>query len=138
MAEAQDWNSNIIAEFRANQGRIGGQFEGAPMLLLHSIGAKSGAERVNPLMYQATNAGLAVFASKAGADSNPDWYYNLLAHPDVRIEVGTEALDVHARVADADERAVVWAAQKRAYPGFADYERKTSRVIPVVILETRS
>ncbi|MDQ2838773.1 MAG: nitroreductase family deazaflavin-dependent oxidoreductase [Actinomycetota bacterium] len=135
MADAEDWNSKIIAEFRANEGRVGGQFEGAPLLLLHSTGAKSGAERVNPMMYQSTNAGLAVFASKAGADSNPDWYYNLVANPAARIEVGTETLDVRARVVDGDEREVIWSAQKRDYPGFAEYENKTSRVIPVVLLE---
>lgn len=134
---AEDWNSKIIAEFRANEGRVGGQFEGAPLLLLHSIGAKSGIERINPMMYQSTNAGLAVFASKSGADSNPDWYYNLLAHPDASVEVGTQKLEVHARVLEGDERDVIWAAQKRAYPGFADYETKTSRLIPVVLLEIK-
>ncbi|MGI8667532.1 MAG: nitroreductase family deazaflavin-dependent oxidoreductase [Jatrophihabitans sp.] len=133
---AEDWNAKIIAEFRANEGRVGGQFEGSPLLLLHSIGARSGVERVNPMAFQATNAGLAVFASAAGADKNPDWYHNLLAHPDVRIEVGVETLDVHARVVDdPDEREVIWAAQKRDYPGFADYESMTSRVISVVLLE---
>ncbi len=137
MTAAADWNSKIIAEFRENDGKIGGNFEGAPMLLLHSTGAKSGAERVHPMMYQSTDAGLAVFASKAGADTNPDWYHNLRAHPDTKIEVGTEIRNVHARVADPDEREVIWTAQKRAYPGFADYERKTSRVIPVVVLEPR-
>lgn len=137
MAEAQDWNSKIIAEFRANSGRVGGQFEGAPLLLLHSTGAKSGAERVNPMMYRPVEGGLAVFASKAGADSNPDWYHNLLANPSARIEIGTETREVRARVAEPAEREEIWQAQKQDYPGFADYEAKTSRVIPVVILEAK-
>ena len=132
-----DWNDKIIAEFRANQGRVGGQFEGAPLLLLHSTGAKSGQERVNPVMYQAVGDGFAVFASKAGADTNPDWYHNLRAHPQARIEVGTETLDVTARVLDPDEREPIWEEQKVRYPGFADYETKTDRVIPVVMLDPR-
>lgn len=132
-----DWNDKVIAEFRANQGRVGGQFEGAPLLLLHSTGAKSGQERVHPMMYQAVGNGFAVFASKAGADTNPDWYHNLRAHPEARIEVGTETLDVTARVLDADEREPIWEEQKARYPGFADYETKTDRVIPVVMLDRR-
>jgi deazaflavin-dependent oxidoreductase (nitroreductase family) len=132
-----DWNDKVIAEFRANQGRVGGQFEGAPLLLLHSTGAKSGQERVNPMMYQVVGNGFAVFASKAGADTNPDWYHNLRAHPQARIEVGTETLDVTARVLDAEEREPIWEGQKARYPGFADYERKTDRVIPVVMLDRR-
>jgi deazaflavin-dependent oxidoreductase (nitroreductase family) len=132
-----DWNDKIIAEFRANEGRVGGQFEGAPLLLLHSTGAKSGQERVHPMMYQAVGDGFAVFASKAGADTNPDWYHNLRAHSEARIEVGTETLDVTARVLNADEREPIWEEQKARYPGFADYETKTDRVIPVVMLDRR-
>ena len=132
-----DWNDKVIAEFRANQGRVGGHFEGAPLLLLHSTGAKSRQERVNPVMYQAVGNGFAVFASKAGADTNPDWYHNLRAHPQARIEVGTQTLDVTARVLDADEREPIWEEQKARYPGFADYETKTNRVIPVVMLDRR-
>jgi deazaflavin-dependent oxidoreductase (nitroreductase family) len=132
-----DWNDKIIAEFRAHQGRVGGQFEGAPLLLLHSTGARSGEERVNPMMYQAVGSGFAVFASKAGADTNPDWYHNLRAHPRARVEVGTETVEVTARVLDPDEREPVWQEQKARYPGFADYEAKTERVIPVVLLEPR-
>jgi deazaflavin-dependent oxidoreductase (nitroreductase family) len=132
-----DWNDKVIAEFRANEGKVAGAFEGAPLLLLHSTGAKSGAERVSPMMYQAVDDGFAVFASKAGADTNPDWYHNLRAHPQARIEVGTETLDVTARVLDEAEREPVWAEQKSRFPGFADYEAKTDRVIPVVLLERR-
>ena len=136
MAEAEDWNSKIIAEFRANEGKVGGQFEGAPLLLLHTVGAKSGQPRVNPMMYQDIGANnVAVFASKAGAPTNPDWYHNLLANPRVSAEIGTGTVEAVARVAEGDERERIWAAQKRAYPGFADYETKTTRQIPVVILE---
>jgi deazaflavin-dependent oxidoreductase (nitroreductase family) len=130
-----DWNSKIIEEFRANGGKVGGQFEGAPLLLLHTVGARTGQPRVNPMMYQPVSDGYAVFASKGGAPVNPDWYYNLLAYPRVTAEIGTSTADFLARVADGQERERIWAAQKAAYPGFADYERNTSRQIPVVILE---
>jgi deazaflavin-dependent oxidoreductase (nitroreductase family) len=132
-----DWNAKIIEEFRANGGKVGGNFEGAPLLLLHSTGAKSGQERVNPMMYQAVGDSFAVFASKAGADTNPDWYHNVIAHPETVAEVGTETIEVTARVLDAEEREPIWQEQKSRYPGFADYETKTSRVIPVVLLERR-
>jgi deazaflavin-dependent oxidoreductase (nitroreductase family) len=136
VAEAEDWNSKIIAEFRANEGKVGGQFEGAPLLLLHTVGAKSGQPRVNPMMYQDIGGNnVAVFASKAGAPTNPDWYHNLRANPRVSAEIGTGTVEAVARVAEGDERERIWAAQKRAYPGFADYETKTTRQIPVVILE---
>src|SRR3954466_6629690 len=117
-----NWNENVIEEFRANEGRVGGNFEGAPLLLLHSTGARSGQERVTPMMYLAVDDAFAVFASKAGADTNPDWYHNLRAHREARVEVGTETLDVTARVLDPDEREPVWEEQKRRYPGFAEYE----------------
>jgi len=107
------------------------------LLLLHSTGARTGQERVNPMMYQAVGDSFAVFASKAGADSNPDWFHNLKANPEARIEVGTDTLDVTARVLDAEERAPIWEEQKARYPGFADYEAKTDRVIPVVMLDRR-
>jgi deazaflavin-dependent oxidoreductase (nitroreductase family) len=129
-----DWNDKIIEEFRANAGQVGGNFKGAPLLLLHSTGAKSGAERVSPMMYRQVGDDWAVFASKAGADTNPAWYHNLVANPAARIEVGTDTIEVTARVAGDDEREPIWAAQKAAYPGFAGYERKTSRQIPVIIL----
>jgi deazaflavin-dependent oxidoreductase (nitroreductase family) len=132
-----DRNDQIIAEFRANQGRVGGPFEGAPLLLLHTTGARTGQPRVNPMMYQAVGNGFAVFASKGGADTNPDWFHNLRAHPHVRIEVGTDTFDVEARVLDADEREPIWEEQKARYPGFADYEARTDRVIPVVMLDRR-
>ena len=130
-----DFNTPIIDEFRANGGRLGGNFEGAPMLLLHSTGAKSGKERVNPMMYQVVGDDYAVFASKAGAPTNPDWFHNLVAHPDATVEVGTDTKPVRARVATGEERTRIWETQKERYPGFAEYERNTDREIPVVILE---
>ena len=130
-----DWNTAIIEEFRANGGKVGGQFEGAPLLLLHTVGARTGQERVNPMMYRKVGDDLAVFASKAGAPTNPDWYHNLVANPAVRAEVGAETVPYTARVAAEDERDAIWTAQKTDYPGFADYETKTTRKIPVVILE---
>jgi deazaflavin-dependent oxidoreductase (nitroreductase family) len=131
-----DWNTSIIEEFRANEGRVGGPFEGAPILLLHHRGAKSGTERVNPLAYQDLGGGaLAVFGSKGGAPTNPDWYHNLRANPRARVEVGTETYDVVARVAEGEERERIWEKQKQAMPGFAGYEQNTAREIPVVILE---
>jgi deazaflavin-dependent oxidoreductase (nitroreductase family) len=136
-----DWNQQIIEEFRSHGGHVGGQFEGAPLLLLHHVGRRSGTERLAPVMYQTVDGGWAVFASKAGAPDNPDWYHNLLANPDVSIEVGDgehiETIPVHARDLPAAERDPVWETQKERYPGFADYERKTSRTIPVVLLERR-
>lgn len=138
MNQYEEWNNRIIEEFRANEGRVGGQFEGAPLLLLHHTGRRSGAERVNPMMYQQVGDGAwAVFASKAGADDNPDWYHNLLAHPDTSIEVGTDTVGVRARDLPRDERDPIWETQKQRYSGFADYEAKTDRVIPVVLLERR-
>jgi deazaflavin-dependent oxidoreductase (nitroreductase family) len=130
-----DFNQKIIDEFRANEGRVGGQFEGAPLLLLHHTGAKSGRERVNPMMYQPVGDTFAVFASKAGAPTNPDWYHNLVAHPHAAVELGSGSIPVVARVAGADERETIWEQQKRDYPGFAEYEEKTTRQIPVIILE---
>ncbi|HXB46488.1 MAG TPA: nitroreductase family deazaflavin-dependent oxidoreductase [Streptosporangiaceae bacterium] len=135
MSEPNDWNAKIIQEFRANGGKVGGPFEGAPILLLHTTGAKSGKERVNPMMYRQVGGNYVVFASKAGAPTNPDWYHNLVANPAVRAEIGAQTLDLTARVASRAEREPIWAAQKADYPGFAEYEHKTSRQIPVVILE---
>jgi len=131
-----DWNTNIIDEFRRNAGVVGGVFAGKPLLLLHHLGARSGIERINPLMYQEIEGGYAVFASKNGADTNPDWFYNVVAHPDTNLEVGTETVAVSARVAVGAERDRIWSKQKRDWPQFAEYEAKTTRdVIPVVILE---
>jgi deazaflavin-dependent oxidoreductase (nitroreductase family) len=135
MSDPNDFNRGIIDEFRANGGRVGGRFDGAPMLILHTTGAKSGAERENPLVYAQRGDDVVVFASKAGAPTHPAWYLNLVANPDASIEIGTETRQVRARVAEGDERDEIWSRQKAAMPGFAEYEQKTSREIPVVILE---
>ena len=138
MAEADDWNKRIIEEFRANGGKVGGQFAGAPLLLLHTTGAKTGQARVNPMMYLADGNDHVVFASKAGAPTNPDWYHNLVANPRASIEVGDQTFNVVARVAEGETRERLWSRQKELYPGFADYEAKTTRQIPVVILQTEA
>jgi deazaflavin-dependent oxidoreductase (nitroreductase family) len=138
MTISNDWNAGIVAEFRANEGRVGGPFEGAPMLLLHSIGARSGQERLSPLVYQPVGENFAIFASKGGAPKNPDWYHNLVANPKVSIEVGTETLQVVARVATGEEREKIWSKQKAERPNFAEYEEKTTREIPVILLERAS
>ena len=136
MTEANDFNSQIISEFRANDGKVGGMFAGATLLLLHSTGAKSGQERVSPLGYQAVDGGYAIFASKAGAPENPAWYHNLRVHRRATVEIGTETVEVTARVADPAERERIWARQKEISPQFAGYEQKAgARQIPVVILE---
>jgi deazaflavin-dependent oxidoreductase (nitroreductase family) len=129
-----DFNATIIEEFRANAGQLGGTFEGAPMLLLHTRGARSGEPRVHPMMYLLDGERYLVFASKAGADTNPAWYHNLVAHPDATIEVGDAEVAVQATELKGAERDQWYAEQARRYPGFADYERKTSRVIPVMAL----
>ena len=130
-----DWNAGIIEEFRANGGAVGGGFAGVPLLLLNHIGAKSGQQRTSPLAYQAVEGGYAVFASKAGAHTHPDWMYNLAANPQVTIEVGAEAVVVAAREATPQEREPIWEKQKADLPQFAEYEAATERVIPVFILE---
>jgi deazaflavin-dependent oxidoreductase (nitroreductase family) len=132
-----DFNLKVIEEFRTNGGRVGGRFEGAQLLLLHHRGAKTGIEYVNPLMYQDLGGGsLAIFASKAGAPTNPDWFHNLRANPNTKIELGADTVDVVARVASDEDRDRIWEAQKRAYPNFAEYERSAGgRKIPVVVLD---
>ncbi|MBL8775867.1 MAG: nitroreductase family deazaflavin-dependent oxidoreductase [Acidimicrobiales bacterium] len=132
--DMNDWNAQIIAEFRANDGQVGGQFEGAPLLLLHSTGAKTGQERIAPVMYQAVDGGWAIFASKAGAPDNPDWFHNLRANPDASIEVGADTKAVRAEILAGEERSTIWETQKERFPGFAEYEEKTDREIPVVLL----
>jgi len=130
-----DWNTEIIEEFRANDGAVGGPFEGRPLLLLHHTGARTGTTRVSPLMYQSVGDDFAVFASKGGADTNPDWFHNLKANPEATIEVDGESVDVMARVVGGKERDEIWEQQKSDYPQFADYEEKTARdQIPVVVL----
>ena len=103
MSDMNDWNAAIVAEFRANGGKVGGQFEGSPLLLLHTVGARSGQQRVNPMMYRRVGGNYAVFASKAGAPTNPDWYYNLKAHPEVSAEIGTETVSLVIYNGEPDE-----------------------------------
>ena len=137
--ERNEFNEAIIEEFRANGGKVGGPFDGAPMVLLHHRGARTGTERVAPLVYQPVGDTFAVFASKGGAPSHPHWYLNLLANPDTTVDVGTETIDVRARVAEGEERRRIWEEQKARMPGFAEYETMAEgREIPVVVLERRS
>src|SRR5947207_10308989 len=133
--EPQQFNRNLIAEYRANGGKVTGIFANAPLLLLTTTGARSGRPRTSPLVYTTDGDRLVVIASKGGAPTNPDWYHNLLAHPKVTAEIGTGTVELIARMARDDEREPIWTAQKAAYPGFADYEQKTTRQIPVIILE---
>src|SRR5262245_22240774 len=133
MPDMNDFNAQVIEEFRANEGRVGGPFDGMPVVLVHHTGAKTGTERVNPLVYLKDGERYVIFASKAGAPTNPAWYHNLLAHPDTEIEVGNETIQVAAAEATGDERDRLFTEQKRVQPQFAEYEQKTGgRVIPVV------
>ena len=138
MAADDDFNAGVVKEFRANGGVVGGDFEGMALLILHTTGAKSGKASVQPLLYQAVGDSFAVFASRGGAPKHPAWYHNLVADPAVSIEVGTETLAVSARVAEGGERNGIWSRQKADFPFFADYEKKTTRTIPVVVLEQSS
>ncbi len=135
--DMNEFNQNVIEEFRANEGKVGGPFDGAPMILVHHTGAKSGTERVTPLVYQADGDDWVIFASKAGAPSHPHWYYNLLANPDTTIEVGTETVEVTTVEATGDERTRLWETQKKQAPQFAEYEAKTDRTIPVLVFSRR-
>jgi deazaflavin-dependent oxidoreductase (nitroreductase family) len=133
-----DWNKATIEEFRANKGKVGGYFEGANLLLLHTTGAKSGLERVNPVMYFIDSDRYVVIASKGGADTNPDWYHNLLARPEVSVEVGTEQFPAIAAAASEPERTKLYEKMESISSGFTEYKHKTSRVIPVVTLTRNS
>jgi deazaflavin-dependent oxidoreductase (nitroreductase family) len=135
VSRANDFNGRVIKEFRANAGVVGGGFAGAPMVLLTTTGAKSGRERVNPVVALPGDDGvLYVFASKGGAPTNPDWYHNLLAHPGVLVEFGADRFRATATPVAGEERDRIYAEQASRFPAFADYQRKTERVIPVVAL----
>ena len=134
MAELNDRNRAIIEEFRANGGKVGGPFAGRTLLLLHTVGAKSGQERINPVACVTDGDRLVIIASKGGAPTNPDWYHNLVAHPLATVEVGTERFQVRAEVAAEPERTRLYARMVSVMPGFAEYQQKTERVIPVVVL----
>jgi deazaflavin-dependent oxidoreductase (nitroreductase family) len=135
MADMNDFNAQIIDEFRQNGGKLGGGFAGAPMLLLTTTGAKSGKERTAPLAYLRDGDRAVIFGSKAGADTHPDWFHNLRANPRVRVELGTETFDADAVITDGAERDRLFELQKQVMPPFAEYEAKTDRVIPVIVLE---
>jgi deazaflavin-dependent oxidoreductase (nitroreductase family) len=135
-----DWNTQIIDEFRANEGRVSGPFEGAPMVLLHHRGRKTGREYVAPTMYLPHDTdpdAIYVFASKAGAPTNPDWYVNLTAAGKATIERGTETYDVIVHEPTGAERDRIYAEQARRYPGFAEYERQTAGIRTIPVLELR-
>ena len=135
--DMNDFNNDVINEFRANDGKVGGGFEGASMVLVHHTGARSGTERVTPLVYRPEGDGWVIFASKAGAPDNPDWYHNLKANPATTIEVGSERIDVTASEVTGADRDRIWEAQKIEAPQFAEYEASTDRIIPVVLFERR-
>jgi len=130
-----DFNQNVITEFRANGGKVGGPFEGAPMMLLTTTGAKSGQARTSPVVYTKDGARYVIIASKAGAPTNPDWFHNLVANPEVTLEVGTETFPARATVTSGEERTRLYDAHAALMPGFAEYAQKTTREIPVVVLE---
>jgi deazaflavin-dependent oxidoreductase (nitroreductase family) len=134
MNNPYNYNQANIDEFRANSGKVGGPFAGKTLLLLHTVGAKSGQERINPVACVADGDRLVIIASKAGAPTNPDWYYNILAHPLVSVEVGTEQFQAQAAIASEPERTRLFNQVVEMMPGFAEYQRKTTRVIPVITL----
>lgn len=135
MSSHVDFNTQVIDEFRENGGRVGGMLAGMPVLLLHHTGAQSGKEYVNPLAYLEDDGRYAIFASAAGAPKHPGWFHNLKAHPDVSIEVGTQTLEVHAQEATGEERDRLYRIQSERIPRFSEYEQKTDRLIPVVLLQ---
>lgn len=130
-----DFNKKIIKEFRANDGRVGGSFEKMTLLLVHTRGAKTDQLRINPVATIRVDDAQIIAASKAGADSHPDWYHNLVANPNVIVELGKEKYTALAEVATEPERTVLYDQMKETYPGFAEYETRTKRVIPVVKLK---
>jgi deazaflavin-dependent oxidoreductase (nitroreductase family) len=132
-----DFNTQVVSEFRENAGRVGGMFEGAKMLLLHHTGAKSGTERVAPLVYLPDGDHYVIFASKGGAPENPAWYHNIKAKPDAKIEVGEETVEVEVQEAQGNERERLYAAQVAVMPQFAEYAEKTDRLIPVLVLSPK-
>jgi deazaflavin-dependent oxidoreductase (nitroreductase family) len=137
MADRNDWNRQTIETFRANGGKVGGVWEGRPLLLLTTTGAKSGQRRTTPVMYLPDGDRLLVFATKAGAPTNPAWYHNLLAHPEVTVEVGTETYETIATPLTGEERDRLFARQAELYPQFGEYQARATRKIPVIALERR-
>ena len=135
MTDMNDFNQNVIKQFRANGGKVGPPFEGAPMMLLTTTGARSGQQRTTPLVHTRDGEDIVVLASKGGAPSHPAWYHNLVANPEVTVEVGTDKFPARARVATGEEHDRLFAAQAKLMPNFAEYQQKTTRQIPVVVLE---
>ncbi len=135
MSAPDDFNQRVIAEFRANGGKVGGPFDGSPMLLLTTTGARSSRPRTTPLVYTTDGDRIVIIASKAGAPTNPDWYHNLVANPLATIEIGSERFQARATVAEGEERDRLYSQQAARMPGFAEYQKKTTRRIPVVVLE---
>jgi deazaflavin-dependent oxidoreductase (nitroreductase family) len=134
MSDQNDWNTSIIKEFRANAGKVGGPFAGKTLLILHTIGAKSGREHINPVAYITDGNRFVIIASKGGAPINPDWYYNIVANPQVTLEVGTEKITARASITTEPERTRLYNKMIEMMPGFAEYQKKTTRIIPVIIL----
>jgi len=130
-----DFNRNVIEEFRNNGGKVTGMFENAPLVLLTTTGAKSGREHTTPVVYTRDGDNVVVIASKGGAPTNPAWYHNLVAHPEVTVELPGETFTAKARVAEGEERDRLYRAQADVMPGFDEYQAKTTRRIPVVVLE---
>jgi len=135
MAELDEFNRRVIDEFRSNAGKVGGMFANAPMLLLTTTGAKSGKSYTNPLVYSRDGDRIVVIASKAGAPTNPAWYYNLVAHPTATIELGTDQFQARARVVTGDERERLFKQQAAQMPMFDEYRKRTTRQIPVIVFE---
>jgi deazaflavin-dependent oxidoreductase (nitroreductase family) len=138
MSSPLDWNAKTIAEFRANEGRVGGVFDGAPIVLVHHRGRNSGREYVTPVMYlphETEPDTIYVFATRAGAPTNPDWYYNLTGAGDGTVERGTETYAVTVGELTGAERDRIYAEQARRYPGFAEYARQTAGVRTIPVLE---
>ena len=139
MTDMEDRNTRIMREFRENSGKVGGPFENATIVLLHTTGARTGLERVTPLVAQPLEGGrYAIFASQGGAPTHPAWFHNLRANPRVTYEVGTRTVQATARITTGEERERIWSKQKRDRPNFAEYEKKTTRQIPVIVLEPES
>lgn len=134
MTVPNDFNTSIIEEFRANEGRVSGRFEGAPMILVHHAGAKSGIERITPLVYFPDGEHMVIIGSAAGAPSHPAWYYNLMANPRAAVEVGTEKFAVDITELTGDEREQAWSRVVAAMPGFGEYQQQITRLIPVLAL----
>lgn len=134
MTDRNEWNRRTIEEFRANKGKVGGAWEGRPLLLLPTTGARSGQRRTNPVMYLREGSRLFIFASKGGAPTHPDWYRNLLAHPEVTVEIDDQTYTAIAKLVTGAERDSVYARWEAMYPQFHEYQEKTARIIPVIEL----